>query len=102
MRMPPSVSFEPAGDLGVDLAALAEQRPQPLERERHAAAERGERDDRDAASAPSSDRTGTPARTIAVTTLPVSCTRPVPTRFRMPSASVMIREISTPDCVESK
>ena len=30
---------EPAGHLGVDLAALAEQRPQPLERRRHAAAE---------------------------------------------------------------
>ena len=28
-----------AGDLGVDLAALAEQRTQPLERERHRAAE---------------------------------------------------------------
>ena len=33
---------EPAGDLGVDLAALAEERPQPLERRRHAAAERAE------------------------------------------------------------
>ena len=31
---------ETAGDLGVDLAALAEQRSQPLERVRHAAAER--------------------------------------------------------------
>ena len=30
---------QPAGDLRVDLAALAEQRPQPLERRRHAAAE---------------------------------------------------------------
>ena len=30
---------EPAGDLGVDLAALAEQRPQPLEGGRHPAAE---------------------------------------------------------------
>ena len=38
----------------------------------------------------------------AVTIDPVSCTRPVPTRFRMPSASVMIREISTPVFVESK
>ena len=36
---------EPAGDLRVDLAALAEQRPQPLERRRHAAAERAEDDD---------------------------------------------------------
>ena len=26
---------QPAGHLGVDLAALAEQRPQPLERQRH-------------------------------------------------------------------
>ena len=37
---------EPAGDLGVDLAALAEERPQALERERHRAAERAERDER--------------------------------------------------------
>ena len=32
-----------------------------------------------------------------MTTLPMSCTRPVPTRFRMPSASVMMREMRTPD-----
>ncbi len=38
----------------------------------------------------------------AVTTLPVSWTRPVPTRFRMPSASDMMREIRTPAWVESK
>ena len=38
----------------------------------------------------------------AVTRPPTSCTSPVPTRFRMPSASVMIREIRTPDFVESK
>ena len=38
---------EPAGHLGVDLAALAEQRPQALERRRHAAAERAEHEDRD-------------------------------------------------------
>ena len=93
---------QPAGDLGVDLAALAEERPQPLERERHRAAERRQRDERDAASATSSGRTDTRAPTSAVTTLPVSWTRPVPTRFRMPSASVMMREIRTPDCVESK
>ena len=33
---------EPAGHLGVDLAALAEERPQPLERRRHPAAEGAE------------------------------------------------------------
>ena len=38
----------------------------------------------------------------AVTKPPTSCTRPVPTRFLMPSASDMMREISTPVCVESK
>ena len=38
----------------------------------------------------------------AVTMLPASCAIPVPTRLRMPSASVMMREIRTPDCVESK
>ena len=38
----------------------------------------------------------------AVRIEPVSCTRPVPTRFRMPSASVMMREIRMPVFVESK
>ena len=38
----------------------------------------------------------------AVTMLPVSETSPVPTRFRMPSASVMTREIRMPLWVESK
>ena len=38
----------------------------------------------------------------AVTIDPLSCTSPVPTRFRIPSASVMMREIRTPLCVESK
>ena len=38
----------------------------------------------------------------AVTIDPVSCTSPVPTRFRMPSASVMMREIRMPLFVESK
>ena len=47
MRMPPSVSVEPAGDLRVDLAALAEQRTQLVERQRHRAAERAQRDERD-------------------------------------------------------
>ncbi len=37
---------QPAGDLGVDLAALAEERPQAVEGERHRAAERGQRDER--------------------------------------------------------
>ena len=39
---------------------------------------------------------------VAVTSPPVSCTSPVPTRFRMPSASFMMREIRMPVCVESK
>ena len=39
---------------------------------------------------------------VAVTSPPTSCTSPVPTRFRMPSASVMIREIRMPVLVESK
>jgi len=38
----------------------------------------------------------------AVRIEPVSCTSPVPTRFRMPSASVMMREIRMPLFVESK
>ena len=36
---------EAAGDLGVDLPALAEQRPQPIEGRRHPAAEQAEDDD---------------------------------------------------------
>ena len=39
---------------------------------------------------------------IAVRIEPTSCTRPVPTRFLMPSASVMMREIRMPVFVESK
>ena len=39
---------------------------------------------------------------VAVRIEPVSCTRPVPTMFRTPSASLMIREMSTPVLVESK
>ena len=92
---------EPAGDLGVDLAALAEQRPQPLERRRHPAAEGAEDDERDDRQLPVQVER-TPSAMVAVRIEPVSCTRPVPTRFRMPSASVMIREISTPLLVESK
>ena len=38
----------------------------------------------------------------AVTKPPTSCTRPVPTRFRIPSASFMIRDTRAPVCVESK
>ena len=38
---------EPAGHLGVDLAALAEERPQRAERVGHAAAEDAEHEDRD-------------------------------------------------------
>ena len=41
-----------AGDFGVDLAAFAEQRTQPLERQRHAAAEDRQRDDRGERQAP--------------------------------------------------
>ena len=44
---------QPAGDLGVDLAALAEQRPERLERVAHRAAERREHQDRRRASAAS-------------------------------------------------
>src|SRR5688572_29715285 len=33
---------------------------------------------------------------MAVTTPPTSCTRPVPTRLRVPSASLMMRDSSTP------
>ena len=39
---------------------------------------------------------------VAVTSPPTSWTSPVPTRLRMPSASVMIREIRMPVLVESK
>ena len=94
---------QPAGDLGVDLAALAEQRPQPLERVAPSpppnAASTTMRDER---QLPVQVEQDAERRRRAVTTLPTSCTRPVPTRFRMPSASVMMREISTPVCVESK
>lgn len=44
----------------------------------------------------------TPRAMIAVINPPTSCTMPVPTRFRIPSASVMTREISAPVLVESK
>ena len=44
----------------------------------------------------------TPSAMPAVTTLPTSCTRPLPTRFRIPSASVMMREMRMPVLVESK
>ena len=43
---------QPAGHFRVDLAALAEERPEPLERQRHRAAEGGERDDGDRRQAP--------------------------------------------------
>ena len=43
---------EPPGDLGVDLAALAEQRPQRLEGVGHAAAEQAQHDHRDDRQAP--------------------------------------------------
>ena len=44
----------------------------------------------------------TPIAMTAVMIEPVNWTRPVPTRFRMPSASLMMREMSTPVLVESK
>ena len=44
----------------------------------------------------------TPSPITAVSRLPTSCTIPFPTRFRMPSASLMMREMSTPVFVESK
>src|SRR5687767_12843445 len=44
----------------------------------------------------------TPTPMSAVTSPPTSCTSPVPTRLRMPSASVITREMRTPVCVESK
>jgi hypothetical protein len=44
----------------------------------------------------------TPTAITPVSVLPTSCTRPVPTRFRIPSASFMIREMSTPLWVLSK
>ena len=43
---------EPAGDFGVDLAALTKERAKPLERRRHAAAERAQDDDRDGGQPP--------------------------------------------------
>ena len=92
---------EAAGHLRLDLAALAEQRPQPLERIGHAAAEQAEHDGRDERHAPVQVQQHAQAMT-AVTTPPTSCTSPVPTRFRIPSASLMMRDSSTPVCVESK
>jgi hypothetical protein len=43
-----------------------------------------------------------PRATSAVKLPPTSCTMPVPTRFRMPSASFMMRLTATPTWVESK
>ena len=75
---------EPAGDLGVDLAALAEQRPQRAERVGHAAAEDGQHQDRDDGQVPVQPEQHGRCRCAAVTKPPTSCTRPVPTRLRMP------------------
>ena len=44
----------------------------------------------------------TPKAIAEVTKPPVNCTNPVPTRLRMPSASLMTRAMSTPIFVESK
>ena len=44
----------------------------------------------------------TTSATAPVSTPPISCTSPVPTRLRMPSASDMIREMRMPLLVESK
>jgi hypothetical protein len=42
------------------------------------------------------------AATTAVKKPPTRLMIPVPTRFRIPSASLMTREMRTPDLVESK
>ncbi len=47
-------------------------------------------------------RTRNTKATTAVTVPPTSWTRPVPTRFRTPSTSSMMRETSSPDFVLSK
>ena len=44
----------------------------------------------------------TPIARTAEKSPPTSCTIPVPTRFRIPSASVMMREMSCPVLAESK
>ena len=93
---------EAAGDLRLDLAALAEERPQLLEGDGHAAAEDRQHDERDRSSAASSARTARRARAPPSTKPPTSCTSPVPIRFRMPSASFMMREMSRPVWVVSK
>src|SRR5205823_9304783 len=90
-----------ARDLRVDLPALAEERPQALERGGHSAAEQSENQDRDDGE-PQFRYISTHSAMLAVRIEPVSCTRPVPTRFLMPSASVMMREIRIPVLVESK
>ena len=43
-----------------------------------------------------------PSAITAVSNEPLSCTSPVPTRFLMPSASFMMREMRMPVLVESK
>ena len=93
---------EPAGDLGVDLAALAEQRPQARERHRHHAAEDAEQHQRDRRQPPVEPEEHAQRDRPPSAMLPTSCTMPLPTRFRMPSASLMMREMSTPVFVESK
>ena len=93
---------QPAGHLGVDLAALAEERPQRLEGVGHAAAEDAEHDDRDDGEPP----------------VEVEAARPAPMHGRDQTADQldepgahqvadalgvgMTREMSTPVCVESK
>ena len=47
-------------------------------------------------------QSSTPSASSAVTTPPTSCTMPVPTRLRIPSASFITREISTPVWCSSK
>jgi hypothetical protein len=47
-------------------------------------------------------QSSTPSASSAVTTPPTSCTMPVPTRLRIPSASFITREIITPVWCSSK
>ena len=88
---------EPARDLGVHPAALAEDRPQ---RPKAPGRARGRR--RRATTSVSSGRCRglscsiTRKAAVAVRSPPASSMRPVPTRFRRPSTSLMIRETRSP------
>ena len=94
-------SPQPAGDVGVDLAPLPENGTKALEEDGHPATEEDQHGERDGGQLPVEPEEHA-ERDTAVTNPPTSCTRPVPTRFRIPSASDMMREMSTPVFVESK